>query len=250
MVAAIGEETWRKLRAGARTLDESQLKALSPIVVLAPHPDDETLGCGGLLATASQLGLEPRVAFLTDGAASHTDSPTWPKERLAEVRKAEALAALSDLGVPERCAMFLGWPDSAPYPAGSAQHRRSIAELLEWFATFTPKSLWAPWPQEAHCDHEAAAALADAARLAAAMPLRRMDFMVWGWESEHLISGHGGDHVWTLPCREHVDRRRRALSRHRTQAPGLITDAAWSFLIPPELAALTERPAEVFLERL
>lgn len=39
------------------------------MLVLAPHPDDETLGCGGLLARAADQGLRPRVAFLTNGAA-------------------------------------------------------------------------------------------------------------------------------------------------------------------------------------
>jgi LmbE family N-acetylglucosaminyl deacetylase len=220
------------------------------MVVLAPHPDDETLGCGGLLAAASARNLKPRVVFLTDGAASHADSPTWPKRRLVEVRKAEARAALAELGVEEECTLFLGWPDSAPHPVGSPAHQASVDELLRWFKPFAPKSLWAPWSQEQHCDHEAAADLADAVRRAALIPLRRMDFMVWGWTSERLLSGHGGDLVWALPCGDHIDRRRRALSRHRTQTPGLITDAAWSFLIPPELAALTERPTEVFLERL
>jgi LmbE family N-acetylglucosaminyl deacetylase len=195
------------------------------------------------------LGLRPRVVFLTDGAASHRQSPTWPTARLVKVRQAEALGALAELGVPEDQTLFLGWPDSAPYPAGSPQFRSSVSELLAWFETFSPRSLWAPWSQEAHCDHEAAAGLADAVRRAASSPLRRMDFMVWGWESQSLASGHGGDLVWALPCREQIGRRRRALSRHRTQSPGLITDAAWSFLIPPELAALTERPIEVFLER-
>jgi LmbE family N-acetylglucosaminyl deacetylase len=250
VVAAVGHETWRKLSAGARTLTGGDLEALSPIVILAPHPDDETLGCGGLLASASQLGLDARVAFLTDGAASHVDSPTWPKTRLAEVRKAEALAALAELGVSEDRTLFLGWPDSAPSRVGSLGHARSIARLLDWFETFAPRSLWAPWSKEAHCDHEAAAYLADAVCRASPVPLRRMDFLVWGWQSADLLSSHGGDVVWTLPCKKHIDRRRRALSRHRTQTEGLVTDASSSFRIPPELAALTERPSEIFLERL
>jgi LmbE family N-acetylglucosaminyl deacetylase len=250
MVAAVGEAAWRTLSAGARTLDEAQLRALSPMAILTPHPDDETLGCGGLLATAALLGLHPRVAFLTDGAASHTGSPTWPKTRLASVRRAEAIAALAELGVGEDQALFLDWPDSAPYPKTDRRFGASVAALLTWFETFSPKSLWAPWPGEAHCDHAAAADLAAAARRAWRQPLRLMDFVVWGWRSERLVDGPGGGVVWALPCRDHIERRRRALSRHQTQTSGLIDDAAQSFLIPPDLAALTERPTEVFLERL
>ncbi len=247
-MTAIGQQTWSALSARARPLGERELKALSPMVILAPHPDDETLGCGGLLASASERGLAPRVIFLTDGSASHRDSPSWPKARLVETRKAEALAALAELGVGADQALFLGWPDSAPHRPGSAEHATSVDVVLAWLETIPPRSLWAPWPEEAHCDHEAASAFADLVRDRLPTPARRLDYMVWGWASETLADVAHTD-IWALRCRRHTGRRRRALARHRTQAPGLITDAAWSFLIPPELKALTERPTEVFLER-
>jgi len=246
---AAGHLAWLALKAHARPLDEKQLRALSPIVVLSPHPDDETLGCGGLLATASRLGLRPRVVFLTDGTASHATSKTWPKSRLAHVRKLEALAALDELGVSAAQSLFLDWPDAAPYPDGHPSQLASALNLLKWFEAFRPKSLWAPWPKEAHCDHQAASDLADRVRCASPDGLRRMDFIVWGWRSETLLSGHGADVVWALPCEEHVARRRRALAQHQTQVSKTVIDAEWSFLMPDDLAALTDRPIEIFLER-
>lgn len=249
MVAPVGEAAWSTLSARARTLDAAALAALSPMVVLAPHPDDETLGCGGLLATASDLGLEPRVAFLTDGSASHRDSPSWPRARLVQTREAEALAALAALGVGPDQALFLGWPDSAPHPEGGPAHAATLDALCAWTAGFAARSLWAPWPGEAHCDHEAASRLADALARRLRPSPRRFDYMVWGWASEALTRAAEDSAVWALPCAAQIDRRRRALRQHRTQAPGLITDAAWAFLIPPELQALTDRPTEIFLER-
>ena len=145
MVKALGHAAWRKLRQGARPLDDARLAALSPLLVLAPHQDDETLGCGGLLATASRLGLEPRVAYLTDGAASHLGSPTWPRARLARARRREALAALAVLGVPQAQVQFLDWPDAHPFAADSADYRRSMAQLTAWMARVRPASVWAPW---------------------------------------------------------------------------------------------------------
>src|ERR1700754_4701713 len=66
-------------------------------VVIAPHPDDEVLGTGGLLARLSALGRKVLIVAVTDGTASHPDSPAWPVERLADVRPQETREALQRL---------------------------------------------------------------------------------------------------------------------------------------------------------
>ncbi len=58
----------------------SPTELMVPTVVVAPHPDDETLGCGVLIAAKRRLGAEVAVVFLTDGAASH---PQFGSDRLA-----------------------------------------------------------------------------------------------------------------------------------------------------------------------
>lgn len=248
MVKAIGQSAWRILRGRARSLRADRLRALSPILVIAPHQDDETLGCGGLLATASRLGLKPRVAYLTDGAASHTGSPSWTHERLAGARRREALEALAVLGVAEPAVRFLDWPDARPLTAGQPAYERSLAGLLAWAGTFQPRSLWAPWRAEEHCDHVAAAAVATDLTNRLAPPPVHMDYLVWGWSKPRLAQQARGP-IWALECAETVGARARALACHRTQLGGVITDAEHSFHIPPELAALTTRPVELYLER-
>ncbi len=247
MVKALGHTAWLRLRRRARPLNEARLAILSPLLVVAPHQDDETLGCGGLLATASRLGLEPRVAYLTDGSASHQGSPSWSAERLSQARKHEALTALALLGVPEPQVCFLGWPDAQPFAAGGPNYRRSMDQLLGWAAGFSPRSVWAPWREEAHCDHVAAAGVAHAlaARLTPA-PVR-MDYLVWGWSTPRLAA-RVGTAAWALDCPGTVEVRRRALACHRTQLGGVVADAEKSFQIPPRLAALTGRPTEIYLE--
>src|SRR5436305_3076419 len=97
-----------------------QLAAGDRILVLAPHPDDEVLGAGGVLREAVRRGLPTRVVFLTFG-----DSNEWsflayrkrpvvmPRAVLAmgAVRRREALAAAAALGVPAADLTFLGYPD-------------------------------------------------------------------------------------------------------------------------------------------
>ena len=249
MVTAIGEAAWIRLNAASKALTDESLEALSPMVILAPHPDDETLGCGGLLSVAAAQGLKPKVVYLTDGSASHRDSAQWPPCRLAKTRRSEALAALAVLGVEARDAMFLDWPDAEPFQPGSQTYVATLDRLSIWFDSFDPKSLWAPRRGEGHCDHEAACILADDMALRRPEGFRRMDYMVWGWAETAVADARCGEQIWRLPCAASTGQRRRALECHRTQTTALIPDAGEAFLIPEDLAALVDRPAEIFFER-
>ncbi|HEX2943304.1 MAG TPA: PIG-L family deacetylase, partial [Rhodopila sp.] len=68
--AADHHRAWRSLPLG--TLDH--IAGTGTCLILAPHPDDESLGCGGLIATAVAAGRAPLVVILTDGAGSHPNS--------------------------------------------------------------------------------------------------------------------------------------------------------------------------------
>ncbi len=243
---AVGEAAFAALRRRSGRLDAGALADLSPMLILSPHQDDETLGCGGLIATACALGLAPRVAFLTDGAASHRGSATWPASRLAAARRREGLRALATLGVPPRDVLWLGWPDGAPHAAGAPAYEDTLRDLQAWSRSRPPRSLWATWRDEPHCDHRAAAEFADA--LAARLPLRprRLDYLVWGWTRPALRDAP--ERRWTLDCAAAAPRRRRALACHRTQTSGLIADADEAFRLPPRIAALAGRRSEIYLE--
>jgi len=246
-VTPLGQALWTALDVAARPLTDDDLRALSPMLIVAPHADDETLGCGGLLARSSAMGLRPRVVFLTDGSASHVDSPTWPAVRLAQVRQGEALAALAVLGLSEGDVYFMGWPDAAPLDPAGEGYAKSIAALSGWIDGFAPKSLWAPRAGEPHCDHEAATALAD--HIAQSRPgVRRLQYLVWAWADATLARAMPGEQAWRLLCVGTSDLRRRALACHATQTTGLIDDARQAFLIPADLAAVVDRPSEIFIE--
>ncbi len=72
----------------------------SRAVIVAPHPDDEVLGCGGLLQHLLALGRPVQLISVTDGTASHPGSRQWPAERLAAERPRESAEALRLSPVP------------------------------------------------------------------------------------------------------------------------------------------------------
>src|SRR6476646_4617280 len=91
------------LSAGSKPMAMSQKSAL----IVAPHQDDETLGCGGLIALKREQGIPVQVVFITDGAASHTWHPRFKAGEIAPIRKQEALTALAILGVEQTQIHFL-----------------------------------------------------------------------------------------------------------------------------------------------
>ena len=80
------------------------------VLVVAPHPDDELLGCGGLVATLAPTGTAFCFVFVTDGGASHLGSRTWPRERLMARRRDEAIEALRRLNGEDADITFLRCP--------------------------------------------------------------------------------------------------------------------------------------------
>lgn len=249
MVSAFGDEAWRQLDARAQRLHANDVRALAPMMILVPHPDDETLGCGGLIAMSSDLDLKPLVVFITDGSASHRGSPSWPPERLAEVRRQEALAALMVLGVPKEDVRFLDWPDGEASRVGSQEHARATDALVALAVACGTRTMLAPWDDESHDDHRAANRLARAVcdRLEAGVSL--LEYLVWGWTDADLPEKTRDRAILSLYCGDQIARRRTALACHRTQMTDMIADATDAFLVPDELAALTERPTEILLAR-
>ena len=118
------------------------------VLVLAPHPDDETFGCGGALALHAGAGDPVKVVFLTNGAAGDTSGKTG-KGQYVKLRQDEAVKACACLGVTA----FEFWSYEDRSLAGSHGVLRRMIDLLE---DFRPQLVYAPSPLEFHPDHRAA----------------------------------------------------------------------------------------------
>lgn len=117
------------------------------VLVLAPHPDDETFGCGGALSLHAGAGDPVKVVFVTDGAKGDSSGEA-DREKYVELRRAEAIRACACLGVTD----LEFWPYEDRSLAGSRGALRRIIELVE---DFRPQLVYAPSPMEFHPDHRA-----------------------------------------------------------------------------------------------
>jgi len=129
-------------------------------IVFAPHPDDETLGCGGTIRLLVQSKKEVKVVFLTSGNMAD------PAHRLSEVaagnnniteyallREKEAVKAMSVLGVSDY--EFLRFPDREL----SGHYQSVFEELLRIMKQYQPDTIYSPSMLELHPDHRTTAAL-------------------------------------------------------------------------------------------
>jgi len=117
------------------------------VLVFAPHPDDETIGCGGALALHTMAGDPVKVVFLTNGVKGDT-SGNMVRGEYVELRRSEAVEACALLGITD----IEFWPYEDRFLAGSRGALRRMMDLIE---SFRPELVYAPSPLEFHPDHRA-----------------------------------------------------------------------------------------------
>ena len=140
------------------------------VVVVAPHPDDESLGAGGLLASLAGRSVRVDVVVVTDGAASHPDAPG----DLADVRAREVRDAVALL-CPHATVTLLGVPDG-----GTVDRRDDVARgVLDAVGDGARTLLVAPWRGDGHRDHRVVGEVC--ADVAARSGVRLWEYPVWMW---------------------------------------------------------------------
>lgn len=134
------------------------------ILIIAPHPDDETLGCGGTFAKRIRAGARVYVAVLTDGTNLFRLGPLKIErdptpEETGAMRRAETRRSVRILGGRTDDVVFMGFEDGNLSGCVEAV----VEKLAEWIGKIRPDEIWVTSEFEAHPDHVAACA---AARLA------------------------------------------------------------------------------------
>ena len=231
-----------------RELPLASLAALAgdtAAVILAPHQDDESLGCGGLIASACQAGMPPLVVFITDGAASHPGSRRFGPAARCAIREQEARNSAAVLGLTDDRLVFLRLPDGAA-PHDGVAFDAAVLRIGQLVERESSRAIFAPWQHDPHGDHVAAYRMAKAA--AGRTGARLLSYPVWGWTlSDETELPDALPNGMRLDIAGQLGVKRAAIAAHASQHGKVITDDPGGFTISAEFLALFDVPFEVFL---
>lgn len=226
------------------------LTSASRIFVVAPHPDDETLGCGGLIALATARGSSVFTLFVTDGGASHPQSPAWPRGRLVAERRKEAEAALEALGAGKQPRAFLRLRDSQMPPAESGHWYALVAAIGKLVIAFDPDLVVLPWRRDPHCDHRDAHELLSAALDSAGSQALRIEYAIWldelGAPEDFPVAGEV-ERI-ALPIEAQQEVKAIALNAHATQLGAIAEEAPGGFHLEPQTVSRLVGPIETYFQ--
>ena len=192
------------------------------VLILSPHPDDESLATGGLIQRAVEAGAQVRILYATNG-----DNNPWP-QRLVEKkirisaadrarwgrrRQGEAVAALTHLGVPPGTSTrFLGFPDQGFTNALLGLDNRPLDMLHAEISKWRPTLLVTPSPFDIHPDHNALAVFVSLALQKIDFPVEQLMFIV----HTHGSNPHPSRSTLRL-TQPQQEAKRQAILKHHTQ---------------------------------
>jgi LmbE family N-acetylglucosaminyl deacetylase len=219
------------------------------LVVVAPHPDDEILGVGGLISMLARTGARVHIIAVTDGEGSHPGSPTVSCTDLASRRITESSEALHAIWVGKASVERLGLPDGGVrevekrWATVTSAVMRAIARL----ESRGPVWCLAPWPRDGHPDHDAAG---QAAVIAASGVARMLTYPVWMW---HWATPRDLRVPWSMARRivlppEVYDAKKAAIECFRTQISPLSSHPADAAILPPAVLRRLTRDTEIVFD--
>lgn len=205
-----------------------------PTLVVAPHPDDETLGAGALIATLRANNVPVAVVAATDGENCY-DLPLAEREDIRRTREAEQARALQCLGVAEDQIYRLRLTDSGLH----LLEDEFTAQLME--LAKPGMHLLAPWTGDFHPDHEACARAAHT--VAQAKGLKLTSYFFWTWHRGAAAVLDGLPVCRFQPTAAALQAKQEALQEHRSQLEWADGDP----ILPAYLLGPAAWPFEVFL---
>ncbi|MFC1596899.1 PIG-L deacetylase family protein [Planctomycetota bacterium] len=241
--------TWRRASI-ARRLPIRPVSAEAAVVV-APHPDDETFGAGGMIALKRALNVPVTVILLTDGEASLAAFPAISPEEVGQVRRNQAAAATGSLGLDPGDVSGLGLVDGKiPHP-GQPGFEDAVVRLARELDHLAPSELYCPHPHDGLPDHEAATSIVLAAARRSSRPFQIIFYVVWVWfNARSPLRRHLDIHTgWRLDVRSVYLKKRAAISHYLDgqRAGGVHSYCGY---LPSAVTRSAKARTEIFLNRI
>ncbi|MDV2991521.1 MAG: 1D-myo-inositol 2-acetamido-2-deoxy-alpha-D-glucopyranoside deacetylase [Chroococcidiopsis sp. SAG 2025] len=223
------------------------------VLVVAPHPDDETLGCGGAIALLQSLECRVNVLVISDGTMSHPRSRQYPAAKLRSLREAETRTATATLGIEASAVDFLRLPDGAIPTPEKPNFAAAVEMCRDRITALKPDTIFLPWRFDPHPDHRATWQIVHRALVEAqSLTPRFIEYPIWDWDETQRSDLATSNRItaWRLDISDVVEVKKQAIAAYRSQTTNLIDDDPEGFRLTPEMLANFTRPWEVYIEEL
>lgn len=214
-------------------------------LIIAPHADDESLGCGGLISLLRKYEQTVFILLLSDGTMSHPNSKEYPAEKLRDLRETELLEATNILGVPAENIIFCRFKDrNVPSPQNE-KFEEAVSSISKIIKLIEPQSIFVPWRRDPHPDHKAAYQLINSAET---LKAKIYEYPIW---LEELGSdADAPDSNESMPFRLNISsvlsNKRNAILQHHSQTTNLISDDPEGFMLSDKMLNQFNVPYETF----
>lgn len=220
-----------------------------PAVVIAPHPDDETFGTGGMIAMKRQSGVPVHVIFLTEGSASHANCCTIAPDKIGHIRHEQSVEAGAFLGLQPDSLLWLGVRDGEIPGEDADGFEDAVIIISEKFDKIAPLEIYCPHPFDGLPDHEAASTIVRHAVLRANYSFEIIYYTIWAWYNTPSPMNHSFDcnKGWALDINSVLDRKAAALSCYLDSSPA---PCGWPYCgrLPAALLNSVRCPTEIFFD--
>jgi len=155
-------------------------------IIIAPHPDDETLSCGGLIALKKNLGATVKVFSLSRGEGAHRNCCATSEQIIGDARRRLGIEACSHLGLQTGDFLWCDFPDGGIPGKKDALFVEAVSRLSKIFTACMPTEIYTPHPHDCWPDHRRATELVLAATVLAQCTIKMYFYPVWMWHNLRL----------------------------------------------------------------
>lgn len=222
-----------------------ELPSFSCPMIIAPHPDDEAFGCGGLILRTISQGGEPCVVFLTDGEAS-LKAFGMAADPTAGHRRELSIRAAGILGLKEENIYRLHLPDGGLAGKGEPGFGDAVQKLAILIRQVKPDAVFVTHPLDGWSDHIAAGEAAHEAVVRSEAPPALWFYAVWLWYSMKAgkVGEFGPGRLHLLGIRPWIRQKKRAINIYVSGKSG--EGHPWSGYLPALFIKAFDWPYEVF----
>ncbi len=151
------------------------------LLVVAPHPDDETFGCGSLISFKRTAGADVRIVFLTNGEAALKNHCSLSPAHVGRIRREQAVQACRHLGVDESHLRWYSWPDGGVPRKGSPGFAQAVKQIMAEIQDHSSAEVVSSHALDLHADHRAAGELVHEAGRQLGPQVRLFYYILWTW---------------------------------------------------------------------